>query len=88
MIRGMLSAYSKRKRYLLHFEFQNNSRRRKAEKDVSLSCIFLSELLYLLIMFSCLCVNLYIPQFYLFSAALVELVYWSVNNQRITHVME
>ena len=23
MIRGMLSAYSKRKRYLLHFEFQN-----------------------------------------------------------------
>ena len=22
-IRGMLSAYSKRKRYLLHFEFQN-----------------------------------------------------------------
>ena len=23
MIRGMLSAYRKRKRYLLHFEFQN-----------------------------------------------------------------
>ena len=23
MIRGMLSAYSKRKQYLLHFEFQN-----------------------------------------------------------------
>ena len=23
MIRGMLSAFSKRKRYLLHFEFQN-----------------------------------------------------------------
>ena len=32
-------------------------------------------------MFSCLCVNLYFPQFSLFSTELVELVYWSGNNQ-------
>ena len=39
-------------------------------------------------MFSCLLVDLGIPQCYLFSTALIELVYWSGNNQTVTHLAE
>ena len=39
-------------------------------------------------MFSCLLVDLDTPHSYSFSAALIELVSWSGNNQTITHRME